>query len=523
MDFCILSAGVGSRFKPFSNYANKALAPFPFVPLISQLINSIPINNRIFIGTGYLKEDLEAIIKDIHSDRKIIFKQNIEFESTGMGDSLMNFIDDLSDSFIILPNDGIYKGNLINIDFTNEADIVLGSSSKTLNKDDYTNLKCDQENNIRSLNRKDFRSYEIKGNHISKIFTGFMYVKDKHLYKEYMKNYPIGSREIYFPIQNYIKEKRIIKEVEMDWTDCGTYDKYKNEIKKIVEYDFSKENETLLIYKDQKVFKIFNDKQISQKRVIKANLYPKAFPKCIALPSERGYSYDYKKAQTMYERSTKSDLIKLLKFLYENLWSNVSLDIDLKKDSKNFYKTKTLERISLLESRYDLNKINKINNKMNQYSSIIPPFDFDKIIENTYVSPIHGDLQYDNVLINNDNNFTLIDWRHEFGENVLYGDIYYDLAKLLGGIILNYKRIKSGQFDASLSNNNSNINFSYIEDEYSLSHQEIIYQFHHKNNLNIDNTRKLLSLIYINMSPLHEPPFDLLLLAYANKIFWSNA
>ena len=62
----------------------------------------------------------------------------------------------------------------------------------------------------------------------------------------------------------------------------------------------------------------------------------------------------------------------------------------------------------------------------------------------------------------------------------------------------------------------------YDEDKYVKEHQEIIYDFHFRNNLNINNTRKLLSLIYLNMAPLHEPPFDILLLALANKIFWSN-
>mgnify|MGYP006236417559 FL=1 len=61
MDFCILSAGIGSRFSPFSNYANKTLAPFPFVPLISQIIEAIPKKNKIFLVTGYMNRDLEEL------------------------------------------------------------------------------------------------------------------------------------------------------------------------------------------------------------------------------------------------------------------------------------------------------------------------------------------------------------------------------------------------------------------------------------------------------------------------------
>ena len=48
---------------------------------------------------------------------------------------------------------------------------------------------------------------------------------------------------------------------------------------------------------------------------------------------------------------------------------------------------------------------------------------------------IHGDLQFDNILITNDKKFKLIDYRDNFGGKIEYGDKYYDLAKLYGGMI----------------------------------------------------------------------------------------
>ena len=176
----------------------------------------------------------------------------------------------------------------------------------------------------------------------------------------------------------------------------------------------------------------------------------------------------------------------------------------------------------MLEKKFNFNQITSINNQKLNYSSVIPPFKFEEIISNIHPSPIHGDLQYDNVLVDYNKNFLLIDWRHEFGNNIEYGDLYYDLAKLLGGILLNYKKIKQGKFEASLSKDGRDIFYKYDEDKYVKEHQAVIYDFHFRNNLNINNTKKLLSLIYINMAPLHEPPFDILLLALANKIFWSN-
>ena len=523
MDYCILSAGIGSRFKPFSNFANKALAPIPYQALISNIINSIPLNSRIYIATGYLFEDLEEIIKDIHSDRKIIFKRNLEYSSTEMGDTLMGFIDELSDEFVILPNDGIYPDGLNIENEKLKSDILLGTSTNEYDPNDYTNLLINQNQEIMKIQRGKFSFGEDKNKFISKIFTGFMFVKNKNTYKTFLSNYPKGKREIYFPIKDYLENKKLVQEKEFNWVDCGTYQKYKNELNKLIDYDFSKSNETLLIYKNKRVYKIFADEKISKKRVQKANIYKDALPKCNLLPSYKGYSYAYEEGQTLYEDPKIENLINLLEFLSRNLWSKKSLNENLQEDAEEFYKNKTLKRLELLEKKYPLNKIKNINNQEINYVSIIPPFDYDFMINNIHISPFHGDLQYDNVLVKKDKSFVLIDWRHEFGKCVEFGDIYYDLAKLLGGVILNYKRIKNGDFKACINQNYSNIDYVYVEDSYSLEHQKIIYDYHYKNNLDINHTRKLLSLIYFNMAPLHESPFDLLLIALANKIFWANA
>ena len=60
-------------------------------------------------------------------------------------------------------------------------------------------------------------------------------------------------------------------------------------------------------------------------------------------------------------------------------------------------------------------------------------------------SNFHGDLQFDNIILAN-RKFYLIDWREDFGGNINYGDLYYDLAKLDGGIEMNYDLIKKGRF-----------------------------------------------------------------------------
>ena len=85
VDFCIASAGIGSRFEPFSLFANKALAPVPFKPLICELIDSIPKSSDVYVATGYGGKDLMHVLQLFCPKRTIYEHPNQDFASTGMG------------------------------------------------------------------------------------------------------------------------------------------------------------------------------------------------------------------------------------------------------------------------------------------------------------------------------------------------------------------------------------------------------------------------------------------------------
>ena len=123
---------------------------------------------------------------------------------------------------------------------------------------------------------------------------------------------------------------------------------------------------------------------------------------------------------------------------------------------------------------------------------------------------IHGDLQFDNILITNDKQFKLIDYRDNFGGKIEYGDKYYDLAKLYGGMILNYSLIKQNKF-------------KYLKRaqkiDYSLPSAKtkeikVFFEFLKEKELSISKVKLLTSIIFLNMAPLHEFPFDQLLFAH---------
>ena len=60
------------------------------------------------------------------------------------------------------------------------------------------------------------------------------------------------------------------------------------------------------------------------------------------------------------------------------------------------------------------------------------------------------------ILIYDQNNFTLIDWREDFSGNYKFGDIYYDLSKLFACLMLDYSNINIYSKTISIAENNYN-------------------------------------------------------------------
>jgi hypothetical protein len=161
-------------------------------------------------------------------------------------------------------------------------------------------------------------------------------------------------------------------------------------------------------------------------------------------------------------------------------------------------------------------------------SEMLEKLDWAMITEGA-PSNFHGDLQFDNVLVTRDekNNlpkFVLLDWRQDFGGELDVGDLYYDLAKLYGGILLSYQLIKKGQFSFDMSGSSVYYNFSVSND--LLEAKEVYELFLMRNDFDLTKIKTITALIFLNMSPLHHDPFDLMLYfmgkSMLNKILSRN-
>ena len=116
----------------------------------------------------------------------------------------------------------------------------------------------------------------------------------------------------------------------------------------------------------------------------------------------------------------------------------------------------------------------------------------------------HGDLQFDNVIYG-DGEFYLLDWRQDFaGSNV--GDVYYDLAKMYGGILMSYKLMKNNENFSCFIDENV-VNYDYKNESNLTKFKPIYENWIIDNNYDLDKVKSITALIFLNMSPLHEKEF----------------
>ena len=281
----------------------------------------------------------------------------------------------------------------------------------------------------------------------------------------------------------------------------------------------AKTNEFIYFIND-KVIKFFSDENIVEKRVKKTKTKPRIFPK-VKRAGKNFYWYELWEGDSFYSCGTPSLFKKLLNWLDEKVWTDSKTDPRVIRHlCRDFYYKKTMSRVSLFLKENPNFKFPKYVNGKN-----IPPLEklldqipWTKLFEGI-PSFIHGDLQFQNILYNQKTDkFLLIDWRQDFAGNIAVGDLYYDLAKLYGGIIMNYDHIMKDLYDFQQNGNKVTVNLNRWKDD--VNYQKILDDYISQKNFNFKKIRLLVGLIYINMAALHHSPFNFALITLGSSIIF---
>ena len=503
---CILAAGVGSRMGPLSQHVNKAILPINFKAVLSHIIEKFDDGVEFVIAVGHKKESIIDYVELAHSDRKVEIVEIDKYvgPGTGPGYSLLLCRESLQSPFVFFAADTIVLEEIPLVE-NNWFGIA-----PVKNPDQYRTVKI-KDNLVVQIDDKIATNNKFA-------FIGLAGVKDYELFFNALEqNREPISGEI--QVSNGFKcllEKKL-EPIGFTWFDTGTLENFKKTNTHLSgdekKFDFSKGNEFLYFVGD-KVIKYFADESIANNRVKRTEFLHAVTPK-IDKHKNNFFSYVKVEGNVLYDILNEALVAKFLSWCENNLWIKHELDDSSKtvfnKACEDFYHKKTNDRLKKFYEKTAIEDGEHLINGVEVPSqrNLFKLIDW-KSIMNGIPSGFHGDLQFDNVLYTNkQDGFILLDWRQDFGGLKEYGDLYYDLSKLYGGMILSYKNIKENKFSYDMSGDK--IFYTYEMNSNLIDAKDIFEKFVIKNGYDLNKIKLITGLIYLNMAPLHHDPFDHLL------------
>ena len=494
---------------------NKALHAIDGKAIISHIIEKFPQEAEFVIGVGFLSEQVRQYVRIAHEDRQITFVEvdNYEGPGSGPGYSLLCCRKHLQKPFYFVSCDTLWD----NVLDWSMADNWLGVARVTpAESSNYCNLRIlgDRVVELRDKAYVDDVAFQA--------FVGLCYIKDFTVFWAALKNDKTvaGEHQISNGI-NALIEKTLVQARAIEWTDVGDADKYKKTVGRYENYDFSKQDEALFIV-NRKVIKFFVDTTVTQRRVQKSKLNPAVFPP-ITHHAGQFYAYDFQLGETLYQVNSPETFRCFLDWLGANLWQPRSVDRGIMRTTcLQFYQGKTLERLGMFNQKYaSADTLSCVNGRsIPSTSDLFSRVPWSQLSEGIPCF-MHGDLQFDNVLYDVAKNaFILLDWRQDFGGHVEFGDLYYDLAKLYGGIILNYDYIKLNLL--SYTEDEHGVFFDFAQRFQSGNYLRQLSDYVQGNGYDLSRVRMLVALIYLNMSPLHHYPFDKMLYSLGRDLLYTE-
>lgn len=502
----ITTSGLGSRLGQLTDYTNKCLVRVADKPAISYIVESYPSDAEFIITLGHYGSHVKQFLQLAYPNHKFTFVEIDKYKGEGssLGYSLLKCKNEINCPFIFHASDTIIE----NYEFKGiDYNYVIGAYKE--DSAQYRTLNLNRGKLIK-INEKGELNFDFS-------YVGIAGIKDYELFFNKLESLVTNNKE---DISDVHAINKMVSKVEFkylqinwyDWFDIGNtteLNKTRKEFKSSIEV-LDKKDESIFFFEDF-VIKFFADSVINKNRVDRAFKLKGLVPDII--DSTENF-YKYKKAEgKLFSKSvTRKKFIDFLEWTKENLWTSKPNN-NFQDSCQDFYITKTIKRINqyLLESQ-DVDMVN--NEQLSPIHDLIKSIDSEWLC-NGLPSQFHGDFILDNIIETNDG-FCLIDWRQDFAGDLEVGDIYYDLAKLNHNLTVNHDLVNKNLFDSSTNN-------CYILTNSTLNEcQEILHNFIIENGYDLKKVKVLTSLIWINMAPLHEHPFNNFLFNFGKYNLYKN-
>jgi hypothetical protein len=503
---CIPTAGTGTRLGGLTRHVNKSLVGVANRPILSHLIEQFPADVEFVIALGHQGHLVREFLELAHPDRVFLFNEVTPFDGpgSGLGLSLLACRHDLQQPFVFISCDTLVEEAITAPDRDWMAWADVGDLAP-----------------YRSLAVADDRVADIceKGQGSAGTHQAYIGLAGVHHHQAFWAAMVAGGDQAVQAGEAHGLRALLPQGIgaqRYTWHDTGNPPALARAREAYREADapniLEKANEAIWFVGEQ-VVKFSADTRFIAHRVQRVRELRGYVPE---VNGSRPHMYRYPKV----EGRVLSEVVTLPLFAQllehgQGFWQRKTLTPAEAQafgtTCMRFYKDKTLERVDLFYKNFDRRDgVEAINGlSMPRLAALLDALDWGWIADGL-PGRFHGDFHFENILWNsNSGQFTFLDWRQDFGGDLSTGDIYYDLAKLMHGLIVSHELIAADHYRVTWQADQ--IRFDLHRKQILVECERHFGAWLEAQGLDHRKVRVLTALIYLNIAALHHHPYSLLL------------
>jgi choline kinase len=512
----IPTAGIGSRLGALTKFVNKSLVGIANRPTLSHLIEQFPPDAEFVIALGHQGHLVREFVALAYPERTFLFVDVAPFEGSGsgLGLSLSACREHLQQPFVFI-----------------SCDTLVTEPIPAPDRNWMGYAEVDAAHHYRTLQLTDGKVAEIceKNNGDSRL--AYIGLAGVHDHAAFWKAMTAGGAQTLETgesqgLRGLLREG--VSAVPFTWYDTGNPEALDRTRRAYAEPDapniLEKANEAIW-FVDGQVIKFSDDKKFIANRVSRVEQLGSFVPQ---VTGSSAHMYRYAKVSG----EVLSETIDLPLFGHlldhcRDFWKTEALDVAgqeaFRATCLKFYRDKTYDRVDLFYSTFARQDgTESINGFVAPtLRSLLDALDWTWLADGM-AGRFHGDFHFENILWDETTRrFTFLDWRQEFAGSLTTGDVYYDLAKLLHGLIINHGLIARDLYSVTWTTDT--IEFDFHRHQMLVECERMFANWLPGAGFDRRKVWTLAALIYLNIAALHHHPYSLLLYALGKSMLMQQA
>lgn len=498
--FVVLAAGRGSRLGRIGDELPKCLLPLNDRAILSHQLDLAPRGARKIVVTGYRSEQVREYVNLAHPGENITIVYEPEW-GRGPGASLLEAKEIVGDDDLVFVacdtlwtrDDDLWSDDN---SWVATAPIPAGTPAarwcRVVSDGDFVLRIDDKTPDVSPGSRCWTALGHVARGDLATFWSGIIEA-----------NTVAGEVQLSSGLQAVLNAGEPIVVYDVDWLDVGDEQAFRSAIATVGGYDPLKPDQiTYVLPERRRVVKFHVNHNKVRWRVERAARIGDAVPKTVDSFNGTMCAYEYVDGQPLYDLMDRwpfNFISPLLDWWETRFWSTRTRYTELPPPdvfaaSDRFYRDKTFERVTALDPALRARALD-----------VITRVDWDALIDGVIPGTFHGDLTFANVIAQEDDvafdgvRLVGIDWREDYGGVTEWGDLRYDLGKMIAGTRFHWLRATYGDFRRwDVGANVQRV----LEDG-------IIARF----GIDVNDVRRIAALCLINSAALHAAPMDEILIA----------